>query len=1448
MLRRIIETKKQGLLVLPYVSLCEEKASQLQTLASAFGKEVFKCYGSHRIGRTLPGSEYALIVCTIEKANALVTRMIEDEALERLCIVVADEIHMVGDPNRGYLLELLMTKLKHSVMSGVAGDIRYGGEIQLVGMSATLPNVDQIASWLQAELFISKERPVPLEHLVLVGSELKNRNLESVREIDALPKKDGIEIEDDDMIGALSWEVVSHDHSVLIFCPTKRSCEQTAEKLAKLLDIQANKKLREIRETIVLEISQFSTTRQDLLECIKSGVAYHHAGLSPEERSGVEKAYRSGACRILTATSTLAAGVNLPARRVIFKEAKVGMNVLDPTRYKQMAGRAGRAGIDSLGESVLVETDGVKEDKLKDIINGEDTPIKSCLELGQGKSSRRDCTLSRTMTRSMLEAISSGLVCTTEDVKQYLQCTFLSATCCSNSDFKHKVVEPGKKSLEWLCKMKYVEWKHDNDIYEATALGKAVGVSGLSPDEGRMIFQDLKKAREGFVMANDLHMAYLITPILGVNIKLDWGVYYRIIQNFNKLDSKVMENVGVKMLFIQQKSQGLTRGSAKNNIEQERVATRLYGALILRDLMEEKNVGEVASDFKVSASHVHSLQDLSSMFASMNSVMCERLGFSDMEALINKFQSRVSFGGRADIISLAEIPGLKNFRARILYKNNIRSPEDVVDVGSVGQLASILFRETKRSGKNEAISYQIEKRAAKSILKGAKELLQSRARELRKQADLYTNFSTQQQDTRSSKDLKSGVEKEHKKGLEEVESVEDLSDIQKQVEKCSALSFLLHTRQRDRDNGGEELLALTLCLSSRSVLYLPLLDIDPVSEGEDDSSSFNEKVWQILIFILGNENIKKATWNLKAQLKVLKAACKSRRLQWTDVNILECYDVRVAAWLLEPDDSEIVGDSIDCKRFKPIGVLVELLRKYYSEHATQSLYSRIRLDNKQRGGVGKRVDTCRRVACLFDLFDPLFKRLVKEELLDCFTKIEMPLVPILAEMEMVGVPFNSAEYQSALDPMRDRVKRLSQKAWKQASPGQINPPAFNLGSPSEISRILFQKLKLPPPPGSKIKSGNFSTRAEVLEMLDHPLARTILEFRQLTKLIHTMQNALPAVERQSSSQIMVSCSLTDSSGRLVQMYRIKGTFLQTTSTSGRLHMDEPNLQCVPNPKDIDVGVSQGVSQDVGNNAKRRTIQVNPRSAFRTIDEYVILSADYSQLELRIMAHFSQDPVLLKSIRSDQDFFSSLAAHWQDVKLGDVTSEMRTQAKRLTYGILYGMGALSLSEKLECDVATAEKQAGDFKARLGGVSNWMKAVIRDVENHGWIQTVGGRKRYFHDFVVKDKKSISPSTRAQVERQAINTICQGSAADIVKTAMINIHRRLRQEERLRERCHMVLEIHDELLFEVRKTYLEEAATLIATEMEGAWKDLKVPLQVKLKVGDSWGSIKPFNHTPK
>ena len=192
--------------------------------------------------------------------------------------------------------------------------------------------------------------------------------------------------------------------------------------------------------------------------------------------------------------------------------------------------------------------------------------------------------------------------------------------------------------------------------------------------------------------------------------------------------------------------------------------------------------------------------------------------------------------------------------------------------------------------------------------------------------------------------------------------------------------------------------------------------------------------------------------------------------------------------------------------------------------------------------------------------------------------------------------------------------------------------------------------------------------------------------------------------------------------------------------------------------------------------------------------------------------------------------------------------MRTQAKRLTYGILYGMGALSLSEKLECDVATAEKQAGDFKARLGGVSNWMKAVIRDVENHGWIQTVGGRKRYFHDFVVKDKKSISPSTRAQVERQAINTICQGSAADIVKTAMINIHRRLRQEERLRERCHMVLEIHDELLFEVRKTYLEEAATLIATEMEGAWKDLKVPLQVKLKVGDSWGSIKPFNHTPK
>jgi len=356
------------------------------------------------------------------------------------------------------------------------------------------------------------------------------------------------------------------------------------------------------------------------------------------------------------------------------------------------------------------------------------------------------------------------------------------------------------------------------------------------------------------------------------------------------------------------------------------------------------------------------------------------------------------------------------------------------------------------------------------------------------------------------------------------------------------------------------------------------------------------------------------------------------------------------------------------------------------------------------------------------------------------------------------------------------------------------------------------------------------------------LPKTILEHRQLSRLMATMRTALPEHEAQCASQIMVSCSIQKSRGKVVAMSRIKGTFLQTSSASGRICMDGPNLQCVPNPKEIAIGAN---SQSQDNSGQQKVLLVNPREAFKTIEEYVILTADYAQLELRIMAHFSSDPILLSCIEGGQDFFKTLAAGWRNVDLDSVTPEMRTKAKRLAYGILYGMGARALAGELDCDMETARAEMETFKARLGGVAKWMAGVVRDVEKHGYIQTLGGRKRYFEDFreSVRAKRQISPDHRAAVERKAINTVCQGSAADIVKRAMIAIRDGIRSDLTLRDRCHMILEIHDELMFEVRCSSLVRASSLVRECMVQAWKGLQVPLAVRMKVGQSWGEATDY-----
>eukprot|EP00884_Botryococcus_braunii_P013506 jgi/Botrbrau1/22156/Bobra.0206s0079.1 len=368
MMRRILTTNRPALLVFPFVALCRERAAEIQKLLEPLDKEVCAMWGREQ---SVISERTGAIVCTFERANAFINRKMEEEALSSLSCIIVDELHMVVDEGRGFLLELLLTKLRYGTapIEGADTPAAWAEGVQIVGMSATMPNASAAATWLGACLYETSFRPVPLVKYLKVGAHLLDATGAIVRELDLGPQPEDV---DDSHLGVLARETVSEGHAVLVFCATRRNCEIAAKHLASFLgtleerrQLQATEASQSYREQVLTDLHKLPEPDPTLLQCIPHGVAFHHAGLHPEERKLVESAFRSGAVSVLTATSTVAAGVNLPARRVIFREGyKVNSKTpLSASDFLQMAGRAGRAGLDTLGEAILMAPKDVSSEK-----------------------------------------------------------------------------------------------------------------------------------------------------------------------------------------------------------------------------------------------------------------------------------------------------------------------------------------------------------------------------------------------------------------------------------------------------------------------------------------------------------------------------------------------------------------------------------------------------------------------------------------------------------------------------------------------------------------------------------------------------------------------------------------------------------------------------------------------------------------------------------------------------------------------------------------------------------------------------------------------------------------------------------------------------------------------------------------------------------------------------
>ncbi|CAE7193765.1 POLQ [Symbiodinium natans] len=660
------------------------------------------------------------------------------------------------EEHRGYLLELILVKARLS--ADMAKALKHteamlnSAALQIIGMSATLPNVQLLADWLGARLYVSNDRPVPLSLSVAVKGQVlhQNRGIQAAR-------PEAKNSRDPDGLVPLVSECVSMQQSVLVFCATKDWCEKAAALLADEMHFQleensgpaiAWQQSQDKRLQLVEELKQtHSGLCPVLAKTVLRGVAYHHAGLTTDERSLLEAAYRKGILRCLCATSTLAAGVNLPARRVIIRSMKVGRDPLDAVRFRQMAGRAGRVGFDTEGECIVMAKSLKEADEAHALFAAQLQPLRSAL----GKER---------LVRAVLEVVSLGLIRTVEEIEvHFARRLFRFYEEQSPSSFCSECVVPSTLLQDLrsaLCSLKAQRLIEVDDGFvgirqsssgnlqceggpfapqatiRSTPLGNGVVHSALRPEEALSVFADLQTARKCLCLDNDLHLIFLATPATAATMEPDWGRYLSYYERLQPRDRAVSDAVGVSHHFLLKQSMG-HRGplpgpsSGDWRQERERVTAlhrRFWAALALRELAAESSPARVARAFAASRGSLQALQGLAATYCGMVRQLCERVHWHDMAALFDCLMPRLSFGAAAEALPLCRIPGVHSARARALLQVGLSKVEEVAQ-SPISMIESALKKlcqlDSGAGGAQQEACLQAVHQAAARILHGAQQ-------------------------------------------------------------------------------------------------------------------------------------------------------------------------------------------------------------------------------------------------------------------------------------------------------------------------------------------------------------------------------------------------------------------------------------------------------------------------------------------------------------------------------------------------------------------------------------------------------------------------------------------------------------------------------------------------------------------------------------------------------
>jgi DNA polymerase-1 len=593
---------------------------------------------------------------------------------------------------------------------------------------------------------------------------------------------------------------------------------------------------------------------------------------------------------------------------------------------------------------------------------------------------------------------------------------------------------------------------------------------------------------------------------------------------------------------------------------------------------------------------------------------------------------------------------------------------------------------------------------------------------------------------------------------ETVFSLARLPEIAEIIEHRREFSFSIEPpiRGRDSDRISDNLVGLALTVDKDHPVYVPLSHSYPGAP----SQIKKEDMVKILSPIFENEEISKIGHNLKHDILILRGS-------WIPLKG-SLFDTMIASYLLNPNKQnhnleEVTLEYLSRKR----KTLIEVIGR-------KSSFAEVPIDEAASYAADTAITT-------FELKERLFNKLKEDNLMGVFFNIEMPLIHVLADMEEAGVKIDSEKLKHIAKELERDLDGIQRRIYFLAG------EEFNINSPKQLSRVLFQSLGFQPT--KKTKTG-FSTELSVLEELaaSHELPREVLNYRSLNKLKTTYVDVLPQLVNSKTGRIHTS-------------------FNQTATATGRLSSSDPNLQNIPIRGEWGRRIRETIIAEEGN---------------------ILLSADYSQVELRILAHLSQDGVLLDAFRNNIDIHTRTASELFGVPIDKVTSEMRRIAKTVNFGVIYGISPFGLSETLSISREDAKKYIEQYFDRHPNVKKYIGETLEGAKSKGYVVTLFGRRRS-----IPELKSQNSTIRQQGERLAINSPIQGTAADIIKIAMIEIGSHFR-ERGLKAR--MVLQVHDELLFELPMQEYETARNIVREKMERA-AELSVPIQVDIGYGKNW-----------